>query len=56
MNSTIYTTLILDMITFDLLAWRWRMIFLLTTFSDLDLHYECAYFWYGGEGTIDGTT
>jgi hypothetical protein len=36
MNSTIYATLILDMITFDLLAWRWRMIFFLMSFNDLD--------------------
>jgi hypothetical protein len=54
MNSTIYATLILDMITFDLLAWRWRMIFFLMNFNDLDLHYELCLFWYGGEGTIDG--
>jgi hypothetical protein len=27
MNSTICTTLILGMIEFDLLAWRWWMIF-----------------------------
>jgi hypothetical protein len=57
MNSTIYTTLILDMTTFDLLAWRWQDDFLfLMSFNDLDLHYECAYFGMGREGTIDRAT
>jgi hypothetical protein len=43
------------MITFDLLAWRWRMIFFLMSFNDLDLHYGCAFLGVGGEGAIDGT-